>query len=100
MNRRRFLAGLTLTAAGLLIPERKIWALDRTMIPVRSDWLEQVNRTDTPRFFYSLHPTTAITFRNTRTGNTWTRNLQPGESILVPGPDIHELVSVGWEKYV
>lgn len=32
MNRRAFLAGLTATAAGLLVPERKVWALDRTMI--------------------------------------------------------------------
>ena len=32
MNRRDFIAGLTATAAGLLIPDRKVWALDRTMI--------------------------------------------------------------------
>lgn len=33
MDRRAFLAGLTASAAGLLIPERKIWALDQTMLP-------------------------------------------------------------------
>lgn len=33
MDRRTFLKGLTaVTAAGLLIPERKVWALDRTMV--------------------------------------------------------------------
>jgi hypothetical protein len=32
MNRRSFLAGLTATAAGLMVPERKVWALDQTMI--------------------------------------------------------------------
>jgi len=33
MNRRTFLRGLTVaTAAGILVPERKIWALDRTMM--------------------------------------------------------------------
>ena len=36
MDRRAFLAGLTATAAGLLIPERKVWALDRTMIAPHS----------------------------------------------------------------
>lgn len=40
MNRRAFLAGLSATAAGLLIPEKKIWALDRTMIsPGSDDWI-------------------------------------------------------------
>lgn len=33
MNRRSFLAGLT--ATGLLVPERKVWALDRTMVTPR-----------------------------------------------------------------
>lgn len=32
MNRRGFIAGLTATAVGILVPERKIWALDRTMV--------------------------------------------------------------------
>lgn len=37
MNRRDFLKGLTATtAAGLLIPERKIWALDGTMVPAQT----------------------------------------------------------------
>ena len=37
MNRRDFIAGLTATAAGLLIPDRRIWALDRTMIVPQVD---------------------------------------------------------------
>lgn len=37
MNRRDFIAGLTATAAGLLIPERRIWALDQTMIVPQVD---------------------------------------------------------------
>lgn len=33
MNRRDFLKGLTVsTVAGLLIPERRFWSLDRTMV--------------------------------------------------------------------
>ncbi len=32
LNRRMFLAGLTATAAGLLVPERRVWALDQTMV--------------------------------------------------------------------
>ena len=35
MNRRAFIAGLTATAAGLLIPDKRVWALDRTMIAPR-----------------------------------------------------------------
>lgn len=41
MNRRTFFKGLAATAAGVLIPEqvlaepeRRIWALDRTMVPL------------------------------------------------------------------
>lgn len=35
MNRRQFLGGLIAGAAGLVLPdpERRVWALDRTMIP-------------------------------------------------------------------
>lgn len=48
MNRRDFLAaGFKLGAAGLLLPfiepARKVWALDRTMVPVRSfttEWFD------------------------------------------------------------
>jgi len=32
MNRRDFIAGMTATTAALLIPDRRIWALDRTML--------------------------------------------------------------------
>jgi hypothetical protein len=32
MNRRAFLAGLTLAASGLLLPERRFWFLDQTMV--------------------------------------------------------------------
>ncbi len=46
MNRRAFLKGLTATAAGLLIPgqvlaepERRIWALDSTMVQPYA-WLD------------------------------------------------------------
>jgi hypothetical protein len=56
MNRRAFLAGLTAAAAGLLIPERKVWALDRTMIPATPDWLAAVRETDTPLSFFGHFP--------------------------------------------
>jgi hypothetical protein len=32
MNRRAFLAGLTMAASGLLLPERRFWFLDQTMV--------------------------------------------------------------------
>jgi hypothetical protein len=54
MNRRAFLAGLTATAAGLLIPERKVWALDRTMIPAKSDWEQRVRDADLGLNFYGV----------------------------------------------
>jgi len=38
MNRRSFLRGLmATTAAGLLVPERKAWALDQTMMQLPSE---------------------------------------------------------------
>ena len=38
MNRRAFIAGLTATAAGLLIPSKRVWALDRTMLTGTDYW--------------------------------------------------------------
>ncbi len=42
MNRRAFLGGMVATAAGILIPDRKVWALDKTM--VRPELIRTNNR--------------------------------------------------------
>jgi hypothetical protein len=39
MNRRQMLLGLVGVSSGLLLP-RRYWALDQTMLPVASDWVE------------------------------------------------------------
>lgn len=97
MNRRAFLAGLTATAAGLLVPERKVWALDQTMIPRPFDhgagpWIGDYpwRISFDPGFpdsmvYWGLNRAlaTAVVLQ-TDDGRRFQYNLHPGESFVVP----------------
>ena len=88
MDRRAFLAGLTATAAGLLVPERRIWALDRTMLRVDADsWPRS------PDFFRIFEPGDRIGITVTGTGTNTpfvevdVNGFLPGEFLRCTGFD-------------
>jgi hypothetical protein len=51
MNRRAFLAGLTLAASGLLLPERRFWFLDQTMVEPTEDDLLRIREAEFAEMF-------------------------------------------------
>jgi hypothetical protein len=103
MNRRNFLKALTVTAAGivvpeLIVPEKRFWALDRTMLGYDyTDWFdgsyapitkwpkstEYVVKVENPEMF--LHPD----YRLVRIGNDenagfgWIDCINQGGSIVI-----------------
>lgn len=79
MNRRQFLAGLTATTAGLLVPERKVWALDGTMIPGTDYYL--VDRYVDPSEWYDIRA-----MGQNADGSTWFNAGVTGYNKIPIGP--------------
>jgi hypothetical protein len=84
LSRRQFLAGLTATAAGVLIPERKVWALDRTML-FDTRYPDAIVHPETDyNFFQAFYVRDEVLFGNapwgqykTNDGENWIRILGP-----------------------